>query len=208
MRTVLVLSLIGLAGCMEDATQRGCRDGIDNDGDGRIDCDDPNCNDRPFCRFGPFDTGFFDTGFDTGFDDPTGYQGPWQIATITWDCVGSGWTYEFTTDGWAYGMDLSIHETSDDVDPWSEFHFTDNLDFAEDGSWDVWGVTLTLASDQGAVVSGQTTFFECGPYSPDNLAWMVVMRGSSGQELDCGVWGFEAADWFNTQQGNSCVVFD
>lgn len=45
-----------LAACMADdcldTVEWHCSDGVDNDGDGQVDCDDPDCTDHPDCRTG------------------------------------------------------------------------------------------------------------------------------------------------------------
>ncbi|HSR66567.1 MAG TPA: hypothetical protein VLU25_01385 [Acidobacteriota bacterium] len=44
------VGLIGVAGGPPEQGARLCSDGVDNDGDGAVDCDDSDCADRPFCR--------------------------------------------------------------------------------------------------------------------------------------------------------------
>lgn len=145
-------------------------------------------------------------------EDPSCYEGPWQINSYDWSCSdtdtgGDGsWSYEVITDGWADDVSLDIHETGSTA-PWSESHTMTNSDFADDGTWDEWTQTLTYVSTVGAVVSGSTSLFECGFHGADSLAWMATMdAGSNG--TDCGIWGYQAADYWNTSQGNSCYDFD
>lgn len=135
------------------------------------------------------------------------YEGPWQVAEVSWNCDDSAntWTYSVLTDGWANTVTLDIHETGSTT-PWSESHPMDNTAFAEDGSWDQWDLVLDEVTTIGEVVSGETTLFECGFHGDDSLAWMATMdAGENG--TDCGVWGYQAADYWNTQQGNSCYDF-
>jgi hypothetical protein len=40
----------GTEGICENVEKNNCNDEIDNDGDGKIDCCDPNCNNDPFCQ--------------------------------------------------------------------------------------------------------------------------------------------------------------
>jgi hypothetical protein len=55
----------------EEGTSQGdCNDGLDNDDDGYIDCDDDGCDSKPACEAGNDDTGIIDTGgSDTDTED-------------------------------------------------------------------------------------------------------------------------------------------
>jgi len=72
---ILLVTIWGLgvsfcaAGCDDSAdrpenTAAACLDGVDNDGDGAIDCDDPECSGVPQCGGGDTDTDG-DTGTDS-----------------------------------------------------------------------------------------------------------------------------------------------
>lgn len=52
----------------EGATPRECRDGRDNDGDGRIDCADEDCAEDPFCALPPGPDATGDSGADAAPD--------------------------------------------------------------------------------------------------------------------------------------------
>lgn len=154
---------------------------------------------------------------DSGFAwDDTGnvevFEGPWQIAEVYWSCepASNAWTYEAITDGWAASMTLDIVETGDgswSTNPaavWDEFHdFDDNVDYAEDGSWDRWQVVLRGVSTPSAQVSGETTLFTCGYHAADSLSWKATMYGDT-EILDCGVWGHRPLEAY----GSGCYRFD
>lgn len=204
-RLIFVLPLLASCLVMEDSQSGNCRDGWDNDNDGRTDCDDPNCQDRPACRWGWYEPDTFFNRPDTDPpDDP--YLGPWEITGAQWTCsAGTGdWNYRIETAGWAWDMVIDIQETGSTT-PRSETHQQVNMDFAQDGSWDVWGSTLSHVDTAGQVVDGASTSFTCGQDDADNLAWMASMYDANGV-TDCVLWGFEAEAYFNTQQGFSCIV--
>ncbi|TNE92120.1 MAG: hypothetical protein EP330_02910 [Deltaproteobacteria bacterium] len=145
----------------------------------------------------------------------TVYEGPWQTTGFSWSCdtTDGSYTYTVNSDGWADAIDLDIVETGawgglndpNTYNGWDEFHTLSQGQYADDGSWDTWGATLTKSSTTGGVVSGESTFFTCGTHGEAELAWMATSDfGENG--ADCAVYGNEAADYYNTHSGNSCTV--
>ncbi|TNE84763.1 MAG: hypothetical protein EP330_28520 [Deltaproteobacteria bacterium] len=171
-----------------------CTDGVDNDRDGVIDCGDPDCQGNVACGLPE----------DTANQWPDIITSPF-VTSVFWECAGSAYRYDFMTAGWADDMDLTVRETSSTT-PWEEFHALVNLEFAEDGTWDRWGADLGHVSSQAAVVSGETTFFDCATQGATELAWMVRVHAQSAM-VDCAVWGHEAT-YFNDHNGYECAVLE
>ena len=96
--------LIGLLGCpvMLDAQESNCSDGIDNDGDGLIDCSDPDCLNAAICTTAAVDCTF-------------------EGSTFSFAVSGSsvpGYVDEFLlTDLNGVIQDISITNGFSDVDP-------------------------------------------------------------------------------------------
>ncbi|MCO4746955.1 MAG: hypothetical protein KC912_19310 [Proteobacteria bacterium] len=158
-------------------------------------------------------------------DGPTGdtaaapYDGPWQVAEVLWDCDATGYTYDVKTDGWAGDMTLDIFETgawtgTNNADVWDEFHPMSNVEFAQDGSWDTWDLELTSVATTGEVTSGTSTLFQCfqtdgtTPRHDDaSLTWKAEMLDDNDALMDCAIWGHEAEDYWETNQGDDCYCF-
>ena len=103
MKQILLILLPLFAACSSsyegDADLAECSDTLDNDGDGLIDCDDPDCITRGACD-GDRDTGFNDPSTGPDFCDPcTGESTAWaqvQAAEeLTCALDGAGWGYCF-----------------------------------------------------------------------------------------------------------------
>lgn len=161
------------------------------------------------CDDGLLDTG--DTWRDT--DLPEAWEGDPIVTDYFWNCEpGSNqWTYWARTDGWASGIGLDIVETGDgnwSSNPsavWDEYHeLDDNIDYAEDGSWDEWEITLRGVSTTGSQVSGETTLFTCGYHSDDSLSWRFTMYDEGNTAVDCAVWGHRPIEAY----GSNCYCFD
>ncbi|PHN08383.1 M43 family zinc metalloprotease [Flavilitoribacter nigricans] len=59
-------SLLSSSGCGNGDPVELCNDGLDNDGDGLVDCDDPDCDTDPFCQ--PVEPEICDDGIDNDGD--------------------------------------------------------------------------------------------------------------------------------------------
>ena len=64
-----------------------CNDGIDNDDDGLIDCNDSGCASRPACEESDTDT---DTDTDSGLDTGTGTDSDGDGDGYSWRCPPPG----------------------------------------------------------------------------------------------------------------------
>jgi hypothetical protein len=151
---------------------------------------------------------------DSG-DEPV-YEGPWQIDAFVWSCdtTSGAYTYSVEMAGWADSATLDIFETgnwdgSNEASVWDETHPLSQGEYAEDGSSDTWEIVLAAAvngdgaPDAGEQTSGESTLWTCGTHGEAELAWKASADfGVNGD--DCVVFGNEAADWFNTNQGGEC----
>ena len=146
------------------------------------------------------------------------YVGPYQIAEISYDCgdtTADYWTYMVIADGWARNMTLDIFETGSwggvndptTFNGWEEFHPMNSVQFAPDRRWDEWDLSLSIVSTTGEQTSGSSSLFACSFDDGGSLAWMATMLDDNADVIDCGVWGNEAVDYFNTTEGNSCFDF-
>lgn len=179
------------------AATNQCDNGLDQDGDGLVDCDDPDCYGSAVCGGVPASSR--------------------EIDWIQWNCENSSdYAYHVETVGWAGDMTLEIFETGawgglsnpTSFSGWEEFHSMYNVAFAEDGSWDIWELDLVHVDSVSDVVAGSTTLFDCQVHLDDSLAWKTSMFDDSFAPVDCGIWGFDAEDYWNTTVGDECVCFD
>ncbi|MFT6143382.1 MAG: hypothetical protein ACJAZO_002393 [Myxococcota bacterium] len=143
------------------------------------------------------------------------------IAGIDFGCDTGNpdqWWYDVVNEGWSGGVTLDIFETGawtgsgssagNANDVWDESHELTNIEFAEDGSSDRWGISLNDVETPGQQVSGSTTLFGCAWNDGGSLAFMVTMRDENNNQADCAIFGFESEQYFNGLQNNSCICFE
>ena len=125
-------------GCFQSAPpfETNCTDGIDNDGDGLVDCDDPDCGFESFC-----------TNLDISVD-VTSETGPGGVVSY----------HIFLTNN--TGSDASGISVSDKM-PTGFTYIGDTLDFDASGTFDgtqqpVWGATGTLTWGSITIAAGET----------------------------------------------------
>jgi len=115
-RSVALLLLILLAAC-DQATEVICGDGLDNDADGMLDCDDPDCSGDAACSEGDTDT---DTDADTDTDtdlpldeDNDGYT---SVADGGDDCDDGDASINPGADEYCNGVDDDCDDETDEAD--------------------------------------------------------------------------------------------
>ena len=163
---------------------------------------------------------------DTDDTDSEFYAGPWQISTISAGCAADKWTIDITTDGLSGSIEISIFETgswtgTNTADVWDELHImNDNYDFdATTGTYDKWKLEMAVVSAIGDVVltgANQTSLYACTSDNHTNgaggsLAFMATMFDDSSPPVveDRAIWGYEAHQYFVTDQGfTDAVCFD
>jgi hypothetical protein len=192
----LTLLLLCAACARREGTFRGdCRDRVDNDDDGRVDCDDPSCSRAIRCQQrDTFETAVFEG--DTG-------RGVAQI-TYAWDHDG----LEVVLDGLrGTGFDLGIAETAAAGNGWFGedcFNGTAGFHFCHGFS----GSSASLASlldDERTpenVVPGATTLFDAdlafNGDGTDRLTYMITLDDGS-----CETWGDDVEYYASF----ACVAF-
>ncbi len=140
-----------------------------------------------------------------------------MIAEVSFTCDYGNpdlWRFYSYLDGWAGQSMLDIFETGDGNWPnnpsavWSETHVMTNTNYADDGTWDEWSLTLRAVSSIGQQVGGQTTLFGCNWNDGGSLAFRQTIYDDNGAELDCVIWGSRSQQYFNGYLGDSCVCID
>jgi len=139
-----------------------------------------------------------DSGEDseTNPDDSTPGDYDLAIDVVTYGYDTYGWDYSVECVGWADLVTMYI--TQDTSSPWEEDHELSNTDYAEDGSWDLWELSLPITDDWQAQESGVNTLFgnsiSCeNPYCESTMVWQVkAWEGDS--VADCVVWAGSDAD--------------
>lgn len=167
-------SLLSSPGCGTGNPVEICDDGVDNDGDGLTDCDDPDCDSDPSCA--PVEPEICNDGIDndgdglTDCDDPDCSEAP--ACQPTGDCNAPG------------GLSRQIKKGGKEVDlSWN----------AVSGAVS-YTVTLTNLSSGGSderTVSGTTTTFS-GLSKNSDYEWCVSTNCSS-QSSDAACATFTAA---------------
>lgn len=138
------------------------------------------------------------------------YDGPWQLATVDSECDGAAFVVEITTDGWAANMRFRIGDTSGwsggpTTDVTRENHPMNQVDFAQDGSWDRWDLILEGAVASQAVTLGTSSQFDC---AQTGLTFRADMLDDSSGLMDCGIWGDQPDAFWNEALGWDCDCFD
>jgi hypothetical protein len=191
-----------------------CSDGFDNDKDGDVDCGDADCASvRDDCDELGRDT---DEPHPDDSRDHTGWRHSdrWDsdedcdedvvwIDSIDMNCDQADWWFDVYSVGWMSSPDLYIYQTGSET-PWDESHPfpAESYDFDPNGCWDNFYLQLARTDDPDAVVSGETTLYQCDNARKDSLTWHLVIYDVDGAESDCAVWGDDpdsletgCADW-------------
>ncbi len=137
-------------------------------------------------------TACFETD-DTSMKDDTYYGAtgdswtyyPTEIDVVTYGYDTAEWFYSVDIIGWAENVTMYI--TQDTSSPWEEDHDLVNIEYAEDGSWDLWEITLPITTDWAAQESGVNTLFSGDSAMEATMAWRIEAY-EDGAVADCVVW--------------------
>lgn len=129
-----------------------------------------------------------DTDISATGDSWTYY--PVEISGVTYGYDESEWTYSVELVGWAQTVHLTI--TQDTTSPWEEDHDLVNAEYAMDGTWDLWAVTLPITADWSTQESGSNTLFAGDAAMEATMAWRVDAY-EDGIVVDCVVWAGSAS---------------
>jgi hypothetical protein len=136
-------------------------------------------------------TACFGTKDSTPTGDTSGATGDsWShisptIDTVTYGYDATEWTYSVEIIGWAQTVHLTI--TQDTSSPWEEDHDMVNGGYAEDGSWDLWQLTLPITTQWDQQESGTNTLFAGDAAMEATMAWRMDAY-EDGVVVDCVVW--------------------
>jgi hypothetical protein len=113
-----------------------------------------------------------------------------EITGVTYSYDDSEWLYNVELVGWAQSVHL--HITQDTSSPWSEDHDLINAEYAGDGTWDLWSVTLPITADWSTQESGSNTLFAGDDAMEATMAWRMDAY-EDGAIADCVVWAGSAS---------------
>ncbi len=129
-----------------------------------------------------------DTADDSGDPGATGDSWtyyPTEIDVVTYGYDTGEWFYSVDIIGWAENVTMYI--TQDTSSPWEEDHDLVNIEYALDGAWDLWELTLPITSDWQAQESGVNTLFSGDTAMESTMAWRIEAY-EDGAVADCVVW--------------------
>lgn len=184
----------------EGAEPWQCRDIIDNDGDGLVDCEDPGCAGAEDCVERTDSRP--DTGRETGRDtDPSNpdepYEGPTYIEALGYYCSdGVAW-FDMLVRGPVAEGHLHVLGPAGE----QEYHLfpattpiegeTGYVRGRHDtlGWWAEPYMELEVAEVPSAWVSGQSTGFDCATYASGRLTLGFTVDSPTEEGAHCGAWG-------------------
>lgn len=189
----------------ESSIDAGCKDGEDNDGDEKTDCDDTDCRWSPACRSGDsWDD--WDTDWDTherDSDDPYDTGEPGGEVSFEADWSASGLVLSVYNGSGTYTLGL-VETDEASPDPWTgedcAYGYTT-------GSGTVYlychplsslGGALSSVSSVDQIVEGETTIFR---EAFEDVITYAVWSDITG---DCWVWGHE----WRYYAGLGCTVLE
>ncbi len=110
---------------------------------------------------------------------------PTEIDVVTYGYDTGEWFYSVDIIGWAENVTMYI--TQDTSSPWEEDHDLVNIEYAEDGSWDLWELTLPITTQWDQQESGVNTLFSGDADMEATMAWRIEAY-EDGAVADCVVW--------------------
>ena len=190
----LPLALLLLAACSDAELEGGlndaeCSDGLDNDQNGRADCEDPSCTQALACKF-------------PGDDDDAPLAETLAIMDLWYDCDAIGYFFSVTLEGTGHQLSMNLVNMTRWAQ-WTELHPfpTTPFETAPDSSWEIHVVELDTEDWDGEVELGETTYFDCREEL--ELTYTLFVSGASGESLGCVAWGADPAG-ADALQGTSC----
>jgi hypothetical protein len=132
------------------------------------------------------DTAKMDDTYDPGATGDSWVYYPTEIDVVTYSYDSSEWMYSVDIIGWAESVEMYI--TQDVPNPWEEDHVLENIEYAEDGSWDLWELTLPVTTSWEDQESGVNTLFAGDAAMEATMAWRIDAY-EDGAVADCVVWG-------------------
>jgi hypothetical protein len=193
-RASLLLPLL-VSACGEPAEIEGglqsaeCSDGLDNDQNGRADCEEPSCAQAIACKSAleERDTGDWKGG---------------KLISVTGDCDLQRYFYEVKISGQGVGPELYIYNTVA-YDPWIEVQPFPDVPFTvgPNGAWELYYMELPIVRTVREVIEGETTLFHCDERK--NLTWLVLVYDERAMPVECAVWG-ENPEFANEFWGTDC----
>ncbi len=134
-----------------------------------------------------------DSGDDCETGDTTTETGdswvyvPTEIDVVSYGYDSAEWWYSVDLFGWADNVELDIYQYEGGY-TWEEYHPLENSDYAGDGTWDLWEITLPITTDWTAQEDGVNTLYEGNSDRESTLTWMITAYEGS-DVADCVVWG-------------------
>ncbi len=207
MRAASVLVVASFIGCGADDTELeyvegvfvgDCGDGVDNDGDGFLDCDDQDCLDKDDCAGLTTGTGTgTPTGTGTGSQTGTGTGAvPWTGSTVVDDFIPPGcidavtWRYSVDTLGWASTSYINAFETGQPYVAfrWNEENTLHSVGAEPYNQADHLGIDLIAGADYSTFIPGVSTRYRCGYHDNPAIAastYVVRLRDADNNFSDC-----------------------
>lgn len=110
-----------------------------------------------------------------------------DVISCTYD--PSAWTYTVELDGWAGKVTVDVIRP-DEGRTIQETHTLDDIDYARDGTWDIWSRTVFVVADPSDQMDSISTSFPGTESMAVTLTWMATTWDRSLERLvDCTVWG-------------------
>lgn len=154
-----------------------CANGADNDQDGALDCEDPDCSGSADCPEGDADT---DGGHGSGGDFLVDFSGT---------CDSTSCDYTITSSHEAILLELDMTETGDAY-LYHEYHDEFVLDSVNSDGSETYLLHLDAVTDLNDVTSGTTLFF--GASTLAQITWVFAASDARGT-FDCVVLGENVA---------------
>jgi len=168
--------LVLLAGCRAEGSFSGeCLDGLDNDQDGLVDCEDEDCEGSSECEG----------------DAQSAAEEERTVLTIdmlSCSYTSTEWAYFAMLRGWASDVLLDWHKYEGGY-TWEEWHYLADTSSAAYDSWVGWQRTIPIVNDQTQQQNDVNTLFQGNDEREDTLTWMITAFDQSGARRDCVVWG-------------------
>jgi hypothetical protein len=136
------------------------------------------------------DSGLDETGMDDTAEDTGWTYYPTEIDVVTYSYDASEWFYSVDIIGWAENVTMYI--TQDTSSPWEEDHELENIEYADDGSWDLWELTLPITTEWDQQESGVNSLFAGDAAMEATMAWRIEAY-EDGAVADCVVWGSDTS---------------